>query len=269
MHELALILNTKAQSFFKVTLDYRLQSLVKNVASFLIFVGFAVGAFFFARSVTAYMLGEAKIGLFLFHRFISMLLFVFFVSINLGNMIVCYATLYKSKEVQFLLTQPISYAKIFIVKFLDNFFYSSTTLLLVGVAVLLGYGSSFHMPWTLYLFLMFFVMLPFMLIAALLGAIALMLLLELGAKINFKRLVLGLVALYLGSVYAYFKMTAPLDLVAEVMKYYPDVNRYFGNLDPPVVAYLPNHWVAEILLWLQFGDFSRVVPYFALLILTC
>ena len=269
MHELALILNTKAQSFFKVTLDYRLQSLVKNVASFLIFVGFAVGAFFFARSVTAYMLVEAKIGLFLFHRFISMLLFVFFISINLGNMIVCYATLYKSKEVQFLLTQPISYAKIFIVKFLDNFLYSSTTLLLVGVAVLLGYGSSFHMPWTYYLFLMFFVMLPFMLIAALLGAIVLMLLLRLGAKISFKRLALGLVALYLGSAYAYFKMTAPLDLVAEVMKYYPDVNRYFGNLDPPVVAYLPNHWVAEILFWLQFGDFSRVVPYFALLILTC
>lgn len=269
MDELALILNTKARTFFQVMFDYRPRTFFKNVASFLIFVGFAVAAFFFARSVTAYMLAQAKIGLFLFHRFISMLLYVFFVSINLGNMVVCYATLYKSKEVQFLLTQPISYAKIFIVKFLDNFFYSSTTLFLVGFSVLLGYGSYFDMPWTFHLFVMFFVLVPFMLIAALLAAIVLMLLLQLGAKISFKRLVGGLVFLYIGSVYAYFKVTAPFNLVAEVMKYYPDVNRYFGNLDPPVVAYMPNHWIAEILFWLQFGDVSRVVPYFALLMLTC
>ncbi|MEE9187659.1 MAG: hypothetical protein V3U10_06415 [Bacteroidota bacterium] len=269
MHVLALILNAKARTFFQVTFDYRHQTIIKNVASFLIFVGFAVAAFFFARSVTAYMLAQAKIGLFLFHHFISMLLYVFFVSINLGNMVVCYATLYKSKEVQFLFTQPISHAKIFIVKFLDNFFYSSTTLFLVGFSVLLGYGSYFDMPWTYHLFVMFFVLVPFMLIAALLAAIVLMLLLQLGARISFKRLIAGLVLLYIGSVYAYFKVTAPFNLVAEVMKYYPDVNRYFGNLDPPVLAYMPNHWIAEILFWIQFGDVSRVVPYFALLMLTC
>lgn len=269
MSELALILNTKAKSFFKIALDYRVETLVKNVASALIFIGFAIGGFFFARYVTAYMLAQAKIGIFLFHRFLSMLLYVFFISINLGNMVVCYATLYKSKEVQFLLTQPLSYAKIFIVKFLDNFFYSSTTLFLVGFSVLFGYGSYFQMPWTFYLFVMFFVLVPFMLIAALLAAIVLMLLLKLGAIINFKRLVVGLVALYLGSVYTYFKITDPLDLVAEVMKYYPDVNRYFGNLDPSVVVFLPNHWIAEILFWVQYGDLSRALPYFAVLLLSC
>ncbi len=269
MYELALILNTKAKSFLKFTFDYRFNTLIKNAASFLIFVGFAIGAFFFARSVTAYMIGQAKIGLFLFHRFISMLLYVFFISINLGNMVVCYATLYKSRETQFLLTQPLSYAKVFIVKFLDNFLYSSTTLLIVGFSIMLGYGSYFDLPWTFHFFVMFFVLIPFMLIAAFLAAIVLMLLLQLGAKISFKRLIVGLVVVYIGSVYAYFKITAPLDLVAEVMKYYPDVNRYFGNLDPAVVAYLPNHWVSEILFWLQFGEWWRAFPYFAILILTC
>lgn len=269
MSELALILDTKVKSFFKSTFDLRPQSLIKNFSSFVIFVGFAVGAFFFARSITMYMLVQAKIGLFLFHRFVSMLLYVFFISINLGNMVVCYATLYKSKEVQFLLTQPVSHAKIFVVKFLDNFFYSSTTLFLVGLSVLLGYGSYFDMPWYSYIVLMVFVLIPFMLIAALLAAVVLMVLLQVGAKISFRRLLAGLVVLYLGSVYLYFKITDPLDLVAEVMKYYPDVNRYFGSLDPAVVVYLPNHWIAEILFWIQFGDVSRALPHFALLIFTC
>ncbi|HEY4643263.1 MAG TPA: hypothetical protein VIH68_00930, partial [Bacteroidota bacterium] len=197
MSELALILDMKVKSFFKSTFDLRTQSLIKNFSSFVIFVGFAVGAFFFARSITMYMLVQAKIGLFLFHRFVSMLLYVFFISINLGNMVVCYATLYKSREVQFLLTQPVSHAKIFVVKFLDNFFYSSTTLFLVGLSVLLGYGSYFHMPWYSYILLMVFVLIPFMLIAALLAAVVLMVLLQVGAKISFRRLIAGLVVLYL------------------------------------------------------------------------
>src|ERR1017187_263544 len=148
MPQFILILNVKAGAFIKNVTDFRLQSVLKNLSSVLIFGGVALGVFLLSRAATGYLLQQAHIGLFLFHRFLSMLLYVFFITVNLGNMIVCYATLYKSEEVTFLMGLPVPHVTIFAVKFIDNFFYSSSTLLLLGLALLLGYGSYFGMsPW--------------------------------------------------------------------------------------------------------------------------
>src|SRR5512135_1893420 len=186
MRQLLLVFNVKAHSFWKSTLDLRPQSLIKNLSSVVIFGGFAVGIFFLARGATAYLIQQAHIGQFLFHRFLSMLLYVFFITVNLGNMIVCYATLYKSEEVNFLMGMPISHEKIFLIKFVDNFFYSSSTLTLLGLAMLLGYGSLYNLPWQFYFFTMFAVLFPFMLIAGILAVMVLMGLLKVASRIGIR-----------------------------------------------------------------------------------
>jgi ABC-2 type transport system permease protein len=268
MREILLVLNMKAHTFIKNTFTLSWVALSKNLSSLLIFGGFAVGVFFLSRNVTAYLLQQFHIGQFLFHRFLSMVLYVFFITVNLGNMIVSFATLYKSQEVSFLMAMPISHAKIFLIKFIDNFFYSSSTLSLVGLAVLLGYGSVFDLPWYYYFITIFFVIIPFMLIAGILAVMVLMMLIKIASRIGVRWL-LGIIAtLYLSAVYAYFKITNPMQLVHEVMKHYPNVNDYFGYLDPPLVQYLPNHWVTEFLYWSVNGDYGRAIPYFTLLFLT-
>ena len=268
MRDLLLVFNVKAHSFLKSAFDFRPASLIKSAASFIIFGGFALGIFFLTRGATSYLLQHAHIGLFLFHRFLSMLLYVFFVTVNLGNMIVCYATLYRSDEVKFLMGLPISHEKIFAIKFIDNFFYSSSTLWLLGLAMLLGYGSFFRLPWHFYLLTMFAVLLPFMLLAGLIAVLVLTGLIKVASKIGIRWLLALMVSVYLGAIYAYFKMTNPVLLVNEVMKHYPNVNEYFGYLDPPLVRYLPNHWVSEFLYWTINGDPGRAVPYFCILILS-
>jgi ABC-2 type transport system permease protein len=197
-----------------------------------------------------------------------MLLYVFFITINLGNMIVSYATLYRSQEVNFLMGLPIDHAKIFLIKFVDNFFYSSTTLSLIGFAVLLGYGSVYDLPWYHYLFVMFFILFPFMLIAGIIAVITLMLLMKAAFRIGVRRLLAIIGTLYITVIYAYFKIVSPVELVSQVMKHYPDVNEYFGYLDPPLVRYLPSHWVSEYLYWSSNGEPARAIPYFTLLFLT-
>ena len=268
MRELLLILGLKVRGFTKSIFTSNWQGLVKNLASVLIFGGFAVGVFFLSRGTTLYLLQEAHIGQFLFHRFLSMLLYVFFVTVNLGNMIVCYATLYRSQEVSFLMAMPVTHAKIFLIKFVDNFFYSSTTLSLVGFAVLLGYGSCFNFPWYYYLVTIFLVLLPFMLIAGILAVMVLMALIKVASRIGMRWLLTIIGGLYLGVIYAYFKMTNPIELVNEVMKHYPDVNEYFGYLDPPFVHCLPNHWVTEFFYWSINGDTTRAVANLFLLFFT-
>jgi ABC-2 type transport system permease protein len=267
MRELALVLNVKAHIVLKNLFDLRLQSIVKNLSSFIIFGGVALGVFSLARLSTIYLIQEAHIGQFLYHRFLSMLLYVFFITVNLGNMIVCYATMFKSDEVKFLMGFPISHEKIFLLKFVDNFFYSSTTLTLLGLSWLLGYGSTYNMPWTFYFVAMFFVFLPFMLISGILAVLLLMGLIRIAARVGIRLLLSGLVVVYLLAVYAYFRMTNPVQLVQEVMKYYPDVNQYFGFLDAPASRFLPNHWVSEFLYWSVRGETEAALPWFFILVL--
>jgi hypothetical protein len=154
------------------------------VASSLVFCGFAYGAYTFAFSATRFMLEHTHTGLYLYHTFISMLLFVLFVAVNLGNIIVSYSTLYRSSEVSFLLTKPVSFTTIFILKFFDNFFYSSTTLFVVAFMVLFGYGSYFGYPWYFFAGVMIFVMIPFMFLSACLAVLILMAIMNWISKSN-------------------------------------------------------------------------------------
>jgi len=254
--------------FWKVTFSRSLQSVIKNAGSFVVFGSFAIGAFLFSRFLTAYLLEDVKIGLFLFHRFISMLFFVFFISINLGNMVVSFSTLYRSPEVNFMMTKPIPHLTIFIIKFLDNFFYSSGTLFLAGFSILLGYGSYFGFPWYFYLFVMFGVLVPFMFLAGCTAVITLLVLMKLASKISFKTIIALLVMFYVGQIYFYFTVSSPIHLVREVMRYYPNVDLYLGHLDPPVAKYLPNFWVSQILFFNITEAHKTVLGYSTMLVLS-
>ncbi len=262
------ILWFKNLMFWKVSSKKDFGTVIRNLGSFIVFGSFAVGAFYFSNFVTAYLLENVKIGLFLFHRFIGMLLFVFFITINLGNMVVSFSTLYRSPEMNFLLTSPVSYLNIFVIKFLDNFFYSSGTLFMVGFSVLLGYGFYFHLPWHFYLFMLFGVLVPFMFLAACVAVIVLLLVMKLASKINFRLLAGGIVILYMSQIYFYFKVSSPVHLVQEVMKYYPNVDLYFGMLDPLAIKVLPNFWVSEIMYFYVTKNIISVIQYTSLLILS-
>lgn len=262
------ILWFKNLMFWKVSSKRDLGTIIRNLGSLVVFGSFAVGAFYFSNFLTGYLLENVRIGLFLFHRFIGMLLFVFFVTINLGNMVVSFSTLYRTPEVNFLLTSPVSYLNIFVIKFLDNFFYSSGTLFLVGFSVLLGYGTYFGVPWHFYLLMMAGVLVPFMFLAACIAVIVLLLLMTLASVVNFRLLVGGIVLFYIGQIWFYFHVTSPVHLVQEVMKYYPYVDLYFGSLDPTAVKLLPNFWVSEIMYFYVTGNVSSVIGYTSLLILS-
>ena len=182
MREIFFILKFKLLFIFKTALDSKWGAVLKELASVAVFTGFALSTFISSNYATAYLLSEAKIGLFLFHRILSMLLFILFVLVSLGNMIVAYSTLYKSKDIEFFLTTPIKPIKIYTVKFLDNFFYSSSTMFIFIFSILLGYGSYLGKPLHFYLFSFFGVIVPFMLMSASLSIIILMLILKLSKK---------------------------------------------------------------------------------------
>jgi len=267
MTDVAHILRFKLLGFLKRSSDWNAANVVKHVGSFLVFGGFAYGAYLGSAAATSYLLDTARLGLFLLHRFLSMLLFVFFMSVNVGNLIVSYAALYRSSEMQYFLTKPVSHTNLFVAKFLDNFFYSCTAFFLLALSVLLGYGSHFHLPWTFYVGTMLLMLIPFMLMAGCVAVTMLLALMRFVDRIGVRWVVAVLVCLYLGSMYAYFSLTNPMKLVTAVTAYYPRVDQYLGQLDPAFAKYLPNQWIAESLYWTVRGDSSYALSYTLLLLL--
>ncbi|HTP79569.1 MAG TPA: hypothetical protein VMM57_04110 [Bacteroidota bacterium] len=260
------ILRYKFRMFLATTFDFRPVTVIRGLGSILVYGAFAVGAYTFAHSVTAYVMDQTRAGLYLYHQFISMMMFVFFMAVNLGNIIVSYATLYKSSEVNFLLTKPVTYTNVFVLKFLDNFLYSSTTLFLVGFTVLLGYGRYFGYPWYFFVGVLLFVLVPFMFLAACLAVIVLMGIMKTASRIGFRRVMAGLFLLYFLFIFLFFRVTNPIQLVQDVNRYYPNVDQYLSELSPGFLSYLPNHWVSQFLFYVARNDLPRALPYVAILI---
>jgi hypothetical protein len=260
------ILKYKMLAYLKGSFDLRVVSLAKGFGSMIVFGMFAFGAFLLSRLITTYVLDQVRIGLFLYHRFISMVLFVLFVSVNLGNIIVAYSTLYRSNEVFFFFTKPVPHLSVFLLKFLDNFLYSSGTLFFISFAALVGYGTYFGQPWYIFLFVFFCMLVPFMFLSACLAALILMSLMKLAGRWGFRQVMTAIGSVYIGAVYLFFKLSSPIALIEEVGKYYPNVDQYLAQVDPGFLKFLPNNWVADALFFLAKGEFGRSLLFVGILI---
>jgi hypothetical protein len=205
-----------------------------------------------------------RIGSFLLHRFIMLILFMFFISVNIGNIVVSFSTLFRSEETSFFSTKPVSFTKIFLIKFLDNFFYSSTTLLLIISAALIGYGIYFNMNWSFYPITLLLIFLPFMFSAGSLGVILLLIILRLSEKFGLKKIIAIAAIIYASWIIGYYFIMSPLTLVREVFMYWPNINRYFGFLDSFLVKLFPAYWVADALFWITSGNLKTALPLIAL-----
>ncbi|HCY76948.1 MAG TPA: hypothetical protein DHV28_13590 [Ignavibacteriales bacterium] len=255
------ILFYKILIFLKVNSPFNFLSILKSFGSGLVYVAFAYGCFVMTYNTIDYLLATVKIGSFLLHRFVLIVLFIFFIAINVGNMVVSFSTLYKSKEVFYLITKPISFTKIFLIKFLDNFFYSSATLLLIITAVLLGYGYYFNLNFWFYTFALFFLILPFMFTAGALGVIILLLVLIMSGKWGIKKVMISIGLVYLVSVISFYFISNPIQLVERVFDYYPNIDQYFGFLENSKIKFLPNYWISESLYWISQHKIERAIPF--------
>lgn len=261
MKQILHIFKYKLLIFIRLNTKIDLQSLLKNIGSSIIYISFALGAFWFAQKFINFLLVEIKIGRFLLHEFISTVLFIFFLSVNVGNIIVSYSTLYKSPEAGFLFTKPVKPSNVFAIKFLDNFFYSSSTLLLMLISLLAGYAAYFKLSVLSFLYLLVFNFFPFIFSAGSLGVIVLLIIIKLASKFGVKRIVYGVVVTYLAIVFFFFKINSPKNLVQSVMNLYPliDKDKYLAEFISPLIKLLPNSWLSETAFWISQNNITNTI----------
>jgi ABC-2 type transport system permease protein len=248
------------------SVELKPSNFVKQLASLCVFGAFAYASFLAARAGVTYLLGSAHLGLFLLHRFLSMALFVFFLSVHVGNIVVSYATFYRSHEVGYYLTTPVSHGSLFVMKFIDNFFSSSAAFLLIAVALCAGYGACFDVSIWFYVGIVVLMLIPLMLIAGALAVLLLVAVISAVRPIGVRKTIVFMILAYLGVLYGYFRATNPTALVNGVLAHFPDVDAYYGSLDPWFSRYLPSHWIADALYWIASGKPGQAVQPMALLL---
>ena len=251
------ILKYKLLSFVKATFDRKVVTAVRGIGSVIVFGTFAVAAYALSFAITRFVVPQ--IGLEVFHRIVSMMLFVLFVSVNMGNIIVSYATLYKSSEVGYLFTKPVTFTQIFVLKFLDNFLYSSSTFFLLVFMALLGYGTYVHYAFYTDLALMAFVFMPLLFLSACLGVLILMSLVKVASQFGFRKVVSGLSLVYVLVVVLFFKFSNPISMLEGAGKWHSSSLASSGGGGGGIMSFLPNNIASNVLYYITTNH-----PFFAL-----
>ena len=265
MKQVLHIIYYKILAFFVVSFDKKPKTVLKNLATMLVYLAFAVGMYKIAFATLYSLMTVIKLNSFLFHRFVAIILFIFFISVNAGNILVSLTGLFRSREIDYLFTKPIKQENIFIIKFFDNFFYSSGTLFMILFAVLLSYGNYFKLGISFYILSVFGLFIPFTLIAGILGVLFLFLLIHLAKKISIQLTVVLLAALYISSVIIFFVYNDPPQIIQNALLSESYVKGLFEHLDNPLLKLLPNYWVSNSLYWFQKGEPLMGAQYIILL----
>ena len=252
MREFLLLLSVRAAMLMKGITDTRWQSLSKNISSVLIFGGVAVGTFVIVRMFLAYLVHQVHIDLYTVHRLLSFVMFSFFLSVNMISLLVSYATLYTAEDIPFLFSLPVPHSAVFGVRMVENVITSGSTLMLLGLAGVLAYGSVFHLDFWSYLFIMFAAFVPFVLIAGMLAVIALALLILGAARIGVRWMMSIAIPIYVVVTSLLMRTMDPTAVIrsATFFRGAAGVDAAAGEgaaAGSDVLYWFPSDWLAELL----------------------
>lgn len=122
-----------------------------------------------------FLQNQGEIGTILLDRIFYLAWSIIFYLLVLSNIITSFSTLYRSDEVIFFLTLPLRYVRIFQIKFIETMIYSSWSILILGLPLIIAYGRVQNQPLSNLILIMFTGMLPTLILATGIGMIIIML----------------------------------------------------------------------------------------------
>ena len=242
-----------------------------EIATTLVFAAFAYGAYTAIKITIAFMLESVHLPVIFLHSLLATGLFALFVMTAVGNSVTAFSAFFRSEELEYLFTLPLDAKKIFIFKFAENFFRSSTPMFLLGGSALMAYGTYFKLSIVEYLLIIFGIALPFVFMAAGLGTLILYIIVRISTLFSPKLIITTAILFTLIGSGSYFKSVHPVQQVQEIIKYYPNFENHPAIAQAKVgeVAFVPSTWVASALYSIVDGDTASAFNNISVLILAC
>ena len=246
-------------------------SIFMEIATTLVFAAFAYGAYAGIKITITFMIESVHLPVIFLHSLLATGLFALFVMTAVGNSVTAFSAFFRSEELEYLFTLPLDAKNIFMFKFAENFFRSSTPMFLLGGSALMAYGTYFNLSIMEYLLIIFGIALPFVFMAAGLGTLILYIIVRISTFFSPKLIITGAILLTLIGSGAYFRSINPVEQVQEIIKYYPNFEDHpaFTQAGIGEVAFVPSTWVASALFSIVDGDTASALNNISVIILAC
>jgi len=268
LSSVAHILRFKSLSARSLLKDIDGERLMKIVVGFFVVSCFFGGSFFFFYRIFNYLSGLQDIGLLLINKIITLGFLAIFIMLVISNIVTSITTLYRSRETTHLISTPISHTDVFTVKFIDNIFFSTWAVLLLGMPIIFAYGIVRNFEFWHYIYTIMFALLPFIIIPACLGVAFSMIMFRLSRSISPRLMILSFGSILFLAVVLYFKFGQPSSLAFNVISDWRVLNRYLGSMGATSFAFLPSYWMSEVLRTISLGEGKSLLSYILALIST-
>lgn len=212
--------------------------------------------------VLHYFRGIESFGDILAAKLLSMISLTFLVLLVFSNVVTAFSTFFLSGDLELLLAAPMGTAEIYRAKFLETLANSSWMAMLFGTPVFLVYGVVYGASWSYYALLA--LSLPaFLVIQATLGVAIIM-----GFANVFParraREVMVLLALMFGvAIYLLIRFLQPGRLVDP--ETFSGAIGYLVAINTPRYAFLPSHWIVQVISQQLFGGQSSPLFFLGML----
>lgn len=132
-------------------------------------IGYLGAGYFLFYKGLQYVYAFPVVGMLLSQRILYLVFMFFFAMLVFSNMITAYATLFKNRETEWLLTLPVAHRHVYCWKFLESLAVSSWALVLLSAPMMAAYGRVHGVEGWFYLKVIL-VYLPFVVIPAVMGS---------------------------------------------------------------------------------------------------
>lgn len=203
--------------------------------------------------------GELSLSDIVMARLLAVFALALFVMLIFSNVLVAYQTLYRAREMTYLVHSPIATHELFLGRFVECVSFSSWASAFLGAPVMLAYGLETGASWVFYLALIAFYF-PFVTLPAALGSMVTMLLVRFLARLKQAAWV-GLGLLVTVVMFTVFRQRFRLPDLSSAS----DLQTLVETLGRTQSPYLPSQWAAQGVLEAATGDWGEAGFYFLLL----
>ncbi|MDK1021539.1 MAG: hypothetical protein QGD90_07870 [Candidatus Hydrogenedentes bacterium] len=193
-------------------------------------------------------------------RLLSIFALALFFMLIFSNVLIAFSTLYKAREVQYLLQAPLSVRTLFLSRFIECVSFSSWASAYLGSPLIIAYGVSTSAHWIYYVAAVVFYV-PFVTIPAAIGCIITLLLVRILPRLpRFALFLLAGIAIVW--LFTYLRESFSAERLAEDTVVTLMIQATSHTQSP----FLPSHWASQGILAAAQGAFGQMTFLFLLLL---
>jgi ABC-2 type transport system permease protein len=268
LSEVLTLLKIKLKDGSKYLTSPSRDRLVRLVGYIVVIIVFLAGGYIFFYRMFAYLYTVELIGAVLIGRILDMAFLVFLTMLFMSNIVTSLSTLYRSGEVDFLMSLPIQSDSVFVLKSVENLAYSSWATLIAGLPIIISFGTAAHSPPHFYPIAIISFLL-FAVIPAGFGIAVLMLLAAIFPRISKKEIVLVLLALFVAAASLYIVVGRPEGITRlPFTTNLHELDNYLETLGAVSSPLLPSAWLSNLMTAFNEGSGSSFLFHSMLLLST-